>query len=306
MLRQGVYAVVIAVVSWSATARGAEPAEDVAPDVAFNEINALICKPDLGTAWNRMPPSYRRDLDLVKDAFVTQVDPQVWDRTMAVAGKLARVGKAKKDLLLGTTTFRALPPSERELVEIAYDFVFDALERMTSSKLKTYDGLRGTSLKDIVVPFWNASFLSLVEVSKKLELKLEDFIGITAKTEGIKYTLVKREGDTAVIRIEVPGEPSTEEAAMKVEGYWVYSRTAKTWGETMDKVRDGIALMGEARQRKIQYMEFLAVTDTALDRLLYTTNPASVDTQWKLYVMRVRPLMPRDVNTDVLRLRSAP
>ncbi len=67
--------------------------------------------------------------------------------------------------------------------------------------------------------------------SKKDEPSFSD------KIKQAKVSVVANEGDTATIKIEVPGEKSDEEKMVKVEGKWIPKNLADNWKTKMDEVR---------------------------------------------------------------------
>ena len=238
-----------------------ETVEGIAHGLADGEVAVL---------WQALPPSYRRDANRLVHAFAEAVDPEVWNQSFATLAKLARVLGDKQEFIVRHPAVAEHLDPDAAGETASWEVLVETLEMLATSelsdvdKLAAFDGGRfldhtGSRLAGLAE---RLSALSSEQHRAELEEK-------RAALRALSATLVSEEGDTATVRIEMPGESPSTETLVRVEGHWIPTTLAEQWPETVANVREWIAALA-AREpssgRNLVLMK-LRMLDAGLDTL---------------------------------------
>jgi hypothetical protein len=212
--------------------------------------------------WDFLPESFQNDLNQLVHSFAGRMDPELWDKSVDVLRKLARLLKEKKEFLAAARTQKdpdAPPgPSPAELAAVG-----DLLETLLAgdladlNKLKTADGgkmLAGTGSR------------LLAQLRSMGHDPFADRLGIF---QDMKVTLVSAREDSAKLRIEVPDAAASDRDFVRVEKRWIPKDLADNWYETIGEANARLSLLStdNLAATKPQFMGLLSAVDESLERL---------------------------------------
>ena len=239
------------------------------PDAFVKELSTTLAAGELGTAYSYLPPKYQADVKkLVNDA-AANMDAEVYDKGFALTGKLTLLLKSKKDFLLASPMLSSIPVPKDKLTA-NWQPVVDALESVSNSEIKTLDGLKKVDPGTFLGSTGNKLFAIVKTSVPNAEQEL-------ANLKNAKVSVVKREGDTATLKIEVEGKPAEEKEFKQVEGKWLPKEMVDDWDKSMTEARSKFSELKLTPEKKTQALEGIKMVDTALDRLLAAPDQAAFD-----------------------------
>jgi len=239
------------------------------PDAMVLAVASAVTERRPERAWDTLPPSYQEDVNDLVHRVGQALDPDVYDKTFVVLGKLVDVLDQKRDLLLGNPMIgmffqqTAMQPDEfRESWDAGVAF----LTRLVETDIRSVEGLRELDV---------GGFLA-GDVRRILESIPRDTYEASpefAKLRDVRTEILSRTEDTARVRIRIPGEPEEEEEMVRVEGRWVPKSLAESWEERMSEMRELVAEpMDLALER--QALAVLGTMEASLDDLLEARTPS--------------------------------
>ena len=99
-----------------------------------------------------------------------------------------------------------------------------------------------------------------------------------AKVRKSKVVLVKQEGDVAVLKLEVEGEPKAEEKTFrKVDGKWLPAEMVDSWDATMTNAKTELAGLTITPEMKAQFNGAVGMVEPILDKLIAAKDQAAFD-----------------------------
>lgn len=238
------------------------------PDATMTALFAGLAKDDPGTAWELMPPSYQQDVDAVVGDFAAKVDPALYDAGMGVARKLVQVLREKRDYVLAFPMLSMVPVPKEDL-EKNWNDVTGMVAAVVDSQLKTHAGLKNLDV---------GAFLD--SVGGKVMSTLHRLAGAEdwpdfAKAEA---TVVETSGETAKLKLTMPGQPDETVSMQRVDGHWVPEEMAKDWPDMMQQARDSIAKMAPASEAETkQVLAQIKQLEGVLEELLAADSKEKFD-----------------------------
>ena len=253
------------------SAREAAPAAETA-DQAVMRVAEGLKDGRLEVVWQALPASYQRDVtDLIHD-FAGAMDAELWDRSFGVVQKATQVLSEKRELILDHPMLQA-QIEDREMANEAWESLIGILDVVVHSDLSDLERMKSIDVEE----FLSGTGAEVAERFKGMEAfaATEAVSGSLFGPAGAEVTLVSSDGDRARVRFQAPGEDSTEEDFVRVEGKWVPTQMADEWNDTMAAAREQLdGLSGEAMQANKQTtLMQLSMVDGALDQLLATKTP---------------------------------
>ena len=228
-------------------------------------------KPEM--IWGAMPSSYRADITSLIHDFGDKMDAEVWNRSFAVLSKVVKLLKDKKELILASPMVGGNPMVKLEDLESNWDSVVRFIDMIVNSEMKTVEGVKSLD----VAKFLAKTGGEMMQMFEAGVAAWEQGANHLNKLKNTSTTVVKREGDVATVKIEMPGEPATEEQFIKVDGYWVPKELADNWSKSMDEARAGLAKITLSDEDKMQFNQVAGKIDAALDELLAAQDQAAFD-----------------------------
>jgi hypothetical protein len=252
-------------------ARKAGPVAETA-DQAVLQVAEGLADGQPQVVWHALPASYQQDVTALIHDFAGAMDAELWNRSFGVVQKITLVLSEKRELILDHPMLQS-KVKDREEASKAWDEFVGILDVVVNSDLSDLDRMKQFDVEQ---------FLSGTGVDVAHRFKgIEAFAPTDAVTgsffgpSGAEATLISSEGDHAVVRYQVSGQPATEEDFLRVEGKWIPAQMANEWESTIASAREQLAgFSGEEMQAKKQAtLMQLAMIDGALDQLLATETP---------------------------------
>jgi hypothetical protein len=240
------------------------------PDAFVKELSNTVAAGDLGGAWNYLPPKYQSDVKSVIHEAAANLDAEVYDKGYALIGKLALLLKSKKDLLLKSEMLGQMPKEQKEKVEANWQSLVDAVEALANSEIKTVDGLKNVDPGEFLSSTGNKLFAIA---------KTSDPNGRLEKLKTFKATVVKREGDTATLKMEMEGEPAEEKEFKQVEGKWLPKQMVDEWDKGMADAKKNLGALKMPPEKKSQALGLIKTVDSSLDKLLAAPDQAAFNNE---------------------------
>ncbi|MGE5191031.1 MAG: hypothetical protein ACM3U2_00925, partial [Deltaproteobacteria bacterium] len=180
----------------------------------------------LDVFWDFLPASYQNDLNSLVHRFAERMDVELWNKSVDVLRKLARLLREKKEFLAAARASKdpeAPPgPSAAELAAIA-----ELLDTLLASDLADLGKLKSADGGQILAGTGSTLLGQLRSMGRD---PFADRLGIVAD---LKVTLVSFAGDSAKLAIQVPDAPSSDREFVRVEGKWIPKNLADNWYETI-------------------------------------------------------------------------
>ena len=85
----------------------------------------------------------------------------------------------------------------------------------------------------------------------------------------IKVETVKVDGDSATVKVTVPGESAKEQEYKKVDGKWVPGEMVEGWARSMEKAKEAIGRINpdDIKAQKPMIIEKISKVDALLDKI---------------------------------------
>jgi hypothetical protein len=250
-----------------------------APVKYLRELMVASEAGDYEKLWNALPADYQKDVGDVIHSFAENMDANLWNQCAEVLKKGVRVLKEKQPFILGHPQAAAagdkltktLPPVTNVL-----DAVINS-ELTDLEKLKTFDVIQFAAGDGKVIA---EKMKAAAEAGKELQ-KLAPLppgpVGANPfgdlaelKATDVKITLVKHQGDSATVRIEVKDKPAKEGEWVRVSGKWLPKELVDEWPTQIAKAKSWTAteLKPSLEKVKVQVAFFIAPINMTLDQLL--------------------------------------
>jgi hypothetical protein len=231
------------------------------PDAFVTQFSKDVAAGDLGSAWNYLPPKYQSDVKGLITEAASNLDAEVYDKGFALTGKVALLLKSKKDFLLKSDASVQMPKEQKDKLDANWQSLVDAVETLSNSDIKTLDGLKKVDPGAFLASTGNKLFAIAKTSDPNAEKEID-------KLKNFKATVVKRDGDTATLKIEMDGKPAKEEVFKQVEGKWLPKAMVDDWDADMAKAKSKLADLKLSPEMKPKVLEVIKLADTSLDRLL--------------------------------------
>lgn len=227
--------------------------------------------------WEFLPPSYREEAtELIRQA-ARNADREVWEKSVRVGRQLAGVLRDRKSDFLAHPALR-LQDTEPERVSAGWDALVAFLDVLFSSELSEPDRLErlepdafleGTG-RQLMQQFDALSALASADPASRLM--------------GTRASLVRADGDTAIVRIDTAGLEPAEHEFVRVEGHWIPRSLAENWEARMQDYREMVAGWERPADSGLK-LEVLAVLETA-EQLLADMQSAPNRTEFNMAFAR--------------------
>ncbi|MFN0054818.1 MAG: hypothetical protein ACKV0T_21820 [Planctomycetales bacterium] len=274
--------------SGQGTAAGSQDQIPETADAAILRVVEGLRRQDPEPLWHFLPASYQSDINGLIHQFAERMDPEVWEQTIVTLRKLARILKSQQALIQEALTppgGTAPPGSSSDWGSLA-----ELLESLLASelgdleRLKTADG--GKFLR-----VTGSQWLKLSPKAAQAAVK-DPFSVRLDELEKMQVKLRSTDGDTAVVRIDVPGANPEEAAFVRVESKWIPKNLADGWYESIGEARARLSLLSaeNLEQLKPRLLTTLESLNKALDQMAVAKDVESLQSAALVAVLSLAPL----------------
>lgn len=249
--------------------KAAQPAPDT-PDAAITRAIQGLRENRPEQAWDFLPASYQTDLENLIHDLADRMEPEVWSRGFEVGRKLVEVLRTRKALILKNPLVRAnqqgMTPEE---MGRNWDNLVMLLELLVNSDLADVEKVRTLKIKQFLATTGSQFTRQIQSMAQATPNNPLD------RLFKATITTVQQDGDSAVVRIEVPGEPPRDSEYVRVEGKWLPKNLAESWPASMETARARIAKIDreQLRQRKEKTLAKLDAMERGIDQLAAAETP---------------------------------
>jgi hypothetical protein len=252
------------------------------PDAAVRAVLEGIERKELTALWQFLPASYQRDLQTLVRQTGERMDPEVWDRSMAVVRHAAQVMKSKEKWL--QTPAANEPPvtgPAAQMGPVNYAQLAQLLELLADSELG-----RTETLKTLDLGAWTGKvgrpLLEQISVFAR-RMPADPLARTLTGLQDLKFRSRDVKDDSATVEIVMPNESPVEVPYVKIDGKWIPVDLANGWIEGLGQAQARLAVVlapDNLATLKPQLLTGLNVMDDWLKRLEEAPSKEAFDFAW--------------------------
>lgn len=204
--------------------------------------------------WEALPASYQKDVHDVLHGAMAKIDPELYDQSMGMVQRIAKILKDKKQFILAHPMMASMP--NKAEVEKQWDPMVGMFDTILASDFGTHAKAKSINL---------GAFLDktgakvMADVTKTAKLAGDDdvtneFVKEIEKLKTMKASVVKQEGDKATVKIEATGQEAEEVEFTLVEGKWLPTELVAGWSDMIAQAKAEIANMNDEDMKKAKQM----------------------------------------------------
>jgi hypothetical protein len=222
--------------------------------------------------WAALPESYRADINELTSTFAERMDPEVYDRVMAVANRAVEVLQQKKDLILASEAFESAQ-IDREDFDRSMTAGITVAQTLLSSDISTLAGLGAINWQQYLA----TTGRTLMEQAEEIEI--EEGEDPMADLETLEVEIVEIGDDTAKLRLVTADDEPEEIDLVRVEGRWIPAEMAAKWPEAMAGARHKLDEMTPEKvaEMKGQALMGLAMAEGVIEQIAATETVEELD-----------------------------
>lgn len=250
----------------------AQPAFPTSPDGTVEVIAANLADNHPEILWEALPASYRTDINELTALFAAKMDPQIYDRAMAIALNFVTVLQSKQDIILASNTVTSTGVDVDELAARMTPSLGIA-QTLLASDVSTLAGLGAIDWQQ----FLAGTVAGVMTQADAIEA--EEGEDPFQMLETLAVEVVEETDDTALLRITAEGEEPEDVAMVRVEDRWVPADMAEEWDAKVGEARARLeAITPESMQEmKGQAMFGFAMAEGVVDQLDSIETPEQFD-----------------------------
>jgi hypothetical protein len=264
-------------------------AADLGPLETMEAFKTSMLANKADAIWTGLPYSWQADINSFLQAAGTKLPPELWDKSFSMIKRIGVAVDAKKDILAD------LVPAgdKRETVIQQLSLAGQMLQAIGSSDAAKVEGMKTIDMKNVFQTTGN----KLMELMSDAAFVAEDanspFENPFELIKQTKFTLIKEEGDTAVVQSTNGKDLVKEVQLVKVEGKWVPKMASDAFTkEFKAKTQLALASLDQLKGNSAQLIMPLAM----LEGMLKQFEDAKTAEEMKALVqnlMAMRKLMGR-------------
>jgi hypothetical protein len=232
----------------------AQPTFPTTPDGTIQAVAQSLAENHPEIFWEALPESYRTDINGLTAGFAAKMDPELYDRSMALALKFVDVIQAKQGIILASETV------QNTGVDVA---AIEARMTPTLAVVRTFFGSEISTLAGLAAIDWQAY---LAGTGGQLMTQAEAIPAVEGKDpfamlDTLQVEVLEETGDTAHLKVTANGEDPEEVNLTRVENRWVPSEMAEQW---QSRVAEAQARLDELTPEKVQELKGQAMFGLAM------------------------------------------
>ncbi len=210
---------------------------DDGPDVAVERVLEALKDGEPAVVWRQLPASYREDATRLLHGFAEQVDPELWNRTFALAGRTAELAEQRKTWFLSHEALleSGVLGAEAELVREHWSEGTALLRMFADSEVANRESLAKLDVESFLEGTGRAVFARTS--------------GLTAALDDVEFELVTVAGDRGELWIRGPSIEARKHDYLRVEGKWLPSAVVESWDDSMGRASAAVESMTVDREK---------------------------------------------------------
>ena len=186
--------------------------------------------------WQALPESYRNDINELTLEFAAKMDPEIYDRVMALAGRAIDVLQSKKELIFESSSFQSTGADPAD-IDPAVSATLLVAETFLTSEISTLVGLEAVDWENFLATTGSTLMEQAAEIeSEEVQNPLNDLESLTIET-------LEATDTTAKLRISAADHDPEELDLVLVEDRWVPAELAERWPGKVAEARQHLQEM---------------------------------------------------------------
>ena len=208
----------------------AQPTFPTSPDGTVEAIAVSLADNHPEILCEALPESYRTDINELTTLFSAKMDPELYDRSMALALKFVNVIQSKQDIILASNTVTSTGVDVAEL-EARMAPTLAIARTLLASEVSTLAGLSAID--------WQKFLAGTVsEVMTQADaIEAEEDEDPFLMLESLEVKVLEETEDTALLRIMAEGQEPEDVALVRIEDRWVPAEMAEEWDAKVAEAR---------------------------------------------------------------------
>jgi hypothetical protein len=222
--------------------------------------------------WAALPESYQNDITEITHGFAEKMDPEVYDRGFALIMRAFEVLDDRKDVILGSETFKSTGADDEE-IRTGLNGTQVFAQALTSSEVATVDGLGSIDWGQFLATTGSEILANAAALeSEDGENPLDELESLTVETLEIS-------DDRATLRIGSAEHDPEDVEMVRVEGRWIPAEMAEEWPQFVEDAREGLAEMTPENMaaQKTQIMMFFGMAEGFIEQVASLQTPEEFD-----------------------------
>jgi hypothetical protein len=183
--------------------------------------------------WEALPESYRADITEITRLFAAKMDPEIYDRAMAIALSFVDTLDAKQDIILASNTVTGTGVDIAE-VEARMTPALGIARTLLSSETSTLAGLAAIDWQQYLAGTV-AQVMAQADAIEPVEGE-DPFLMF----ESLQVEVLEQSGDTARLRVTAGDEEPEEVTLALIENRWVPVEMAEQWDAKVAEIRTNL------------------------------------------------------------------
>ena len=245
----------------------AQPTLPDSPDGTIEVIALKLADNHPEILWEAMPESYRTDINELTALFAAKMDPELYDRSMALALNFVDVIQSKQDIILASNTAAGTGVDVTE-IEARMGPSLEITRTLFASEVSTLAGLAAIDWQQYLAGTV-AQLMAQADAIEAVEGE-DPFLLL----DTLEVEVLEEQGDTALLMITAEGQEPEEVALTRVEDRWVPTEMAEQWDAKVAEARTNLE---EITPGKMQEMNGQAMFGLAMAEG-FVTQLATIET----------------------------
>lgn len=256
---------------------GVSSTEVTIPDEPSAAIQAIADEMLVGNCsilWLAMPPSYQADINDIAQLAGAKVDPEIYDNSFGIFGRLVKVADKQKSFILNTKLGGEKPAERIAKIEAAWPSIIGFVQTIATSSISSSACLRdfdGQVFAEQTLPilFKYANDLLQLNLFTRLIYLVDPYQAYLPLLKIDSFKTVEITDTTAVLEATfVNGEVDYVDFT-KVENHWVLAEIASNWSTDMSDAKKQLEAISseEMVKNKPQIMGMITMVDGILTQL---------------------------------------
>ena len=232
----------------------AQPTIPATPDGTVMAVAQNLADNHPEILWEALPASYRTDITELTQLFAAKMDPEIYDRAMAIAQNMVSAIQAKQGIILASDTVAGAG------VDVA---AMEARMTQTLQIAQTFFTSEVSTLAGLAAIDWQQYLAGTVAqlMTQADAIEAEEGEDPFLMFDSLEIEVLEQTGDTARLRITAPDEEPEEVTLALIEDRWVPVEMAEEWDA---KVIEARTRLEEITPEKMQEMKGQAMFGFAM------------------------------------------
>jgi hypothetical protein len=256
---------------------GAAPVTD--SNTAESSLKALclsLSEGQYSEIWKALPATYQSDIESLVKSYAQVQDPEIYEKSQQLFGKLVQIFKSKKQLILDNAQLQMMLKSSKDKMTLeqlsqSWDPVIVFIDSFLTDDFPSLEQLKnfnGQKFSSNTMQKFDQCFNAVAKVFES-----------PSASEQLKSVVIKSLSSSEnESELEVTFDQKTEKVKLsKVENRWVPTEMASTWTAKLNEAKANIAANKMTPEIKAQTLMMMGLSEGVLDQFLAVSTQAELN-----------------------------